>query len=247
MDITSPRAVLLSDIHLSPDRPDITERLVSFLHNKLDNVEQLFFLGDIFDYWIGDDLALTGKDPLARQLAAQLKNLSEKGMQIFFMHGNRDFLLGQPFADCCGAQLLDDPCTVTLYNHKILLSHGDAWCTDDLDYQQFRQMVRAPKWQKNFLAQSLEDRLQQAVQARNASKDHTSQAEAHIMDVNAVQIDQAFTKHDIRLIIHGHTHRPADHSYHNGNQRLVLGDWYHQSSWLSIDSNNITRTGETVC
>jgi len=159
------------------------------------------------------------------------------------MHGNRDFLVGKAFADHCGMQLLPDPTVVTLHCHTVLLSHGDAWCTDDIDYQQFRQMVRNPEWQKTFLAQPITNRIQQAQEARIASQSHTAKSDSKIMDVNPNQIQQAFDKYSVKQIIHGHTHRPNDHHYAGGLSRFVLGDWYNQSSWFCIDQSGITRHG----
>lgn len=241
------RTILLSDIHMSADRPDISARMMDFLQNETNDAEQLFFLGDLFDYWVGDDLALNGMDPVAESLATSLRKLSDHGVKIFFMPGNRDFLLGEAFAQHCGMQLLKDPTTINLYGRKLLLAHGDAWCTDDHEYQTFRHMVRNTEWQQSFIAQPIEERLAQAAQARAASQTHTSNSSMEIMDVNQSQIDQAFLQHQVNLIIHGHTHRPADHHYANGNIRMVLGDWYEQSSWLSIDQYGMTRQGKILC
>ena len=234
-------ALLLSDVHLSAARPDISERFLHCLRQQLQGVDQLFILGDLFELWIGDDAA----DALADELGSSLAAIAATGVQIHFMHGNRDFLLGTQYAAKAGMELLPDPSIVVSGQRRILLAHGDAWCTDDLPYQALRRQVRDPAWQREFLALSPAQRLAMAQQARDASRNHTSQASEDIMDVNPDQVAHAFAQHQVDCIIHGHTHRPADHRHAQG-LRHVLGDWYQHSSWLRLRAGELSRHGRVL-
>ncbi len=235
-------ALLLSDVHLSLEAPDITRRFLHFLSTQTSQARALYILGDLFEVWIGDD----APGELGMQIAAALRQLARQGKSIHFMHGNRDFLLSEHYARQAGMQLLDDPCVVYFNEQPVLLSHGDAWCTDDVEYQQFRAQRSQPQTQAQFLQRPVAERLAFAKNARDASREHTRNSAADIMDVNPDAIEQAFSEHDISTIIHGHTHRPADHQYADERQRIVLGDWYQHASWLSIDADGIHRHGVTI-
>jgi len=159
---------------------------------------------------------------------------------VGFMHGNSDFLIGSRFADETGVTILDDPCLVDLYGQSVLLSHGDALCTDDVEYQQFRAMSRDPTWQQTMLAKSLQERHAFARQAREASVEHGSQLSEAISDVNADAVAQTLREHGVNILLHGHTHRPDIHEFSVDGKpatRIVLGDWYDQGSVLSWDDN----------
>lgn len=234
-------AVLLSDVHLGAEHPQITNRFLHCLQHDLLGSEHLFILGDLFEAWIGDDAT----DAIADRIKPALSALAEQGLKIWFMHGNRDFLLGERYADAAGMRLLPDPCFVTSGQRRLLLAHGDAWCTDDLPYQALRQQVRDPQWQAGFLALPIDQRLAMARQARAASSAHTSTAADEIMDVNPQAIADVFSTHAVDAIIHGHTHRPADHC-HGEQRRHVLGDWYQHSSWLRLQHGRIVRHGNTI-
>lgn len=228
------QCLLISDLHLN--HPD--EAAVSWLQNELKLVlerqAQLFILGDLFEAWIGDDAAT----PIGLWLQQQLQPLASAGIAMYFLHGNRDFLVGTQFLESCGVQLLPGPTVVNFSQGPTLLLHGDELCTDDLPYQQFRQQVRNPQWQQQFLSQPVKERLRQAQQARAASKAHTSQAAESIMDVNEQAVTEMFKRYDVQHMIHGHTHRPKLHRYPTATgerTRLVLGDWYQQAAphWLA--------------
>lgn len=241
MHITG-NALLLSDVHLSAEAPDITVRFLDFLNNHAGRAQHLFILGDLFELWIGDDAPVAPGE----QVAAALKALADNGLPIYFMHGNRDFLLGDDYARQAGMRILDDPCTVHFNDLPILLSHGDAWCTDDVKYQEFRQHRSQPENIQAFLSQPVEQRMAFAKNARDASQTHMQDSAEAIMDVNNEAVLSAFEKHAVKHIIHGHTHRPADHDHGNNRRRQVLGDWYTQASWLEIDSDGIHRRGPII-
>jgi len=239
--ICADNALLLSDVHLSAAHAGITARFLHCLEHQLQGVDQLFILGDLFEFWIGDDAA----DDLAVRVSSSLASIAEAGVQIYFMHGNRDFLLGADYAASAGMQLLADPTIVQSGNQRILLAHGDAWCIDDRAYQALRQQVRDPVWQAEFLALPATQRHAMAQQARDASHTHTSQASMKIMDVNAATVAQVFQEYDIACMIHGHTHRPADHK-HGACVRHVLGDWFQHSSWLRLRHGQLNRHGSVM-
>lgn len=220
--------LFVSDCHLDVNRQDITTEFIRFLQNRAIKAQFLYILGDLFDTWIGDDdLALTHT-----KLFRCLKSLS-RNTQIFFLVGNRDFLLGKRTASQMGAKLIQEPIVLSLGNRKIGLLHGDILCTDDTDYQQFRKKVRTPNWQDNFLAKPFAERKQIAADLRQQSKTAMQHKTSNITDVNEQTVLQQFVELDVNCIIHGHTHRPATHHYKNNLTRFVLGDWNPQPSYLS--------------
>jgi UDP-2,3-diacylglucosamine hydrolase len=224
--------LFISDLHLDPARPHIVELFTRFVAGDARRAEALYILGDLFESWIGDD----DDSPLAHQVAESLSALKDSGVPVFFMHGNRDFLLGEAYARRAGMTLLDDPALVEFDGERTLLMHGDTLCTDDTAYQEFRAVVRNPDWQKQFRARSLSERNAFAAQARAESVKHTAGAKPEIMDVNQGAVVAAMRKHGVRTLIHGHTHRPATHHFNLDGQiaeRIVLGDWYEQSSVLT--------------
>ena len=231
--------LFISDLHLDPERPAITELFARFVGGEAREADALYILGDLFEAWVGDD------DPsqTGAFVADSLKALADDGVPVFFMHGNRDFLVGEAFARRAGMTLLEDPARIALYGHDVLLLHGDTLCTGDLAYQQFRAQTRDPRWQQQFLAQPLEARLAFAQQARAASQARqgelrdSGQMET-ITDVAPDAVEAAFQAHGVDTIIHGHTHRPAVHGLDVGGRprkRIVLGDWYEQGSVLRVD------------
>lgn len=231
------RALFISDLHLSVERPGPNEQLFRFLHEEAARADALYILGDLFEYWIGDDgLA---EDPLGRQVARALRVLSKSGVAVHLMVGNRDFLMGSGFCAESGAQLLDDPRVVEIDEKRILLMHGDTLCTDDADYQGWRATARSEAWQKDFLAKSLPDRRETIEGLRAKSKAVVQAKPADIMDVNEQAVREAFRVHGVQLMIHGHTHRPAKHEHEvNGRrcQRWVLPDWYGRGGYLVLDA-----------
>lgn len=230
--------LFISDLHLCSTRPEITRQFVDFLHSVAGKTDALYILGDLFEYWAGDDDL---NDPRHSDIIAALSALKAAGTQVFLMHGNRDFLLGKDFAGKTGITLLPDPTPLTLYGKRVLLSHGDKLCTDDVAYQAFRQQVREPAWQSHFLAQPLVARKAQIEALRQRSEQEKSQKAESIMDVNAEAVNALLRQYDYpELLIHGHTHRPARHEIKvDGHrcERWVLGDWYEQGSCLRCDSH----------
>lgn len=222
--------LFIADLHLDPSRPDITRTLINLLNGRAREAEALFILGDLFEAWIGDDAPA----PPAEPVAAALHQLSSSGVPIYFMVGNRDFLLGESFCRACGMRLLTEPVTVDLYGTPTVILHGDSLCTDDAEYQQFRAMVRNPEWQQAFLAKPLDERLAMARQAREQSREHTGKSSQAIMDVNQQAVDACFKDSGATRMIHGHTHRPAVHQLPGQRQRIVLGDWDQQGSLLAV-------------
>lgn len=226
--------LFISDLHLEESRPDITGAFLRFLTEKAPGAEDLYILGDFFEAWIGDD----ERTPLQEQVAAALRSLSDSGTRIFLMHGNRDFLLGEDFCTRAGATLLDDPTLVDLYGTPTLLMHGDSLCTADVEYQKFRANMRNPQTQKLILARPLEDRQQMARQLREMSMATNRGKAEDIMDVTPEEVVRVMEDHDVRQLIHGHTHRPAEHALKVNNKsakRIVLGDWDQNLWWLEVN------------
>jgi len=219
------RTLFISDIHLSDQRPDLTRALLHFLDDIKGDCDQLYLLGDIFDAWIGDDFIHPDLQPVIDHLAA----LSDSGTALFFQHGNRDFLVGQTFAEQINATLLPEEIRITLPDgQQALIMHGDQLCIDDTEYQQFRTLVRNPAWQKDFLSKPLQERLEIARNLRAASKEKTAGKALEIMDVHADSVRSALQNANCQLMIHGHTHRPAVHHQQidsDSGCRIVLGDW----------------------
>ena len=231
--------LLVSDLHLDPARPDITRCFLDFLGGEARSAARLYVLGDLFEAWIGDDDP--GETGLA--VASALASLAGDGVAIGFLHGNRDFLLGRRFADAARMRLLPDPVVVPIAGTPVLLTHGDALCTDDTAYQRFREQTRDRTWQAAFLAQPVAARRAFATQARAASAAHQQSLQAagvpgnDITDVADAAVATLFRLYGVCRVIHGHTHRPAVHRLDVDGvprERIVLGDWYHQGSVLRI-------------
>lgn len=233
------RVLLISDLHLSGERPAINERFFDFLRASARRAEALYVLGDLFEYWIGDDeLDAAGGDPLARRVAEALGEVSHRGVSVAFMHGNRDFLVGQRFGQASGARLLEDPSVEEIGGVRTLLMHGDTLCTDDHDYQAWRRTARSREWQQAFLAKSLAERRTALQALREKSKEVVGAKPAEIMDVNATAVREALRAHGLTRLVHGHTHRPARHALEvDGRhcERWVLPDWYERGGYLAID------------
>ena len=236
--------LFISDLHLDPARPHITALFGGFIDTQARHAEALYILGDLFEAWVGDD------DPsdVGGFVADKLRGVRDAGVPVYFIHGNRDFLLGSDYAQRAGMTLLPDPAVVMLHDKPTLLMHGDLLCTDDVAYQQFRAQTRNPEWQRQFLAQPLPVRLAFAQQARAASQAHQSGLQAQgtmetITDVAPATVAAMLARYGIDTLIHGHTHRPKMHT-HQGGTRIVLGDWYEQGSVLRVDRD--TRSLESL-
>ena len=231
-----PGTLFISDLHLDPERPAVTELFLTLLATRARSADALYILGDLFEAWIGDDDA----SPMNQAVCKALKQCATAGTPVFVMHGNRDFLLGTQFAADSGCTLLDDPARVDLYGIPTLLMHGDMLCTDDKQYMSFRAMVRNREWQQALLSKSLQERQVIASEMRASSREQTDGKPESIMDVNADAVAAAMTDHGVHRLIHGHTHRPACHELvisERPAQRIVLGDWYEQGSLLECTEN----------
>jgi UDP-2,3-diacylglucosamine hydrolase len=228
--------LFISDLHLEAARPEIGAQFTAFLNGEARDAEALYILGDLFESWVGDD----DPNPHYGEMKAAIRSLVDSGVAVFFMHGNRDFMIGQQFAEETGVTILDDPETVELYGQKVLLSHGDALCIDDVQYQKVRIMTRDPAWQEMMRTKPLEERLAYAEQARQASRAYNDSVGEDIMDVNQDAVIGTFRNRDIDILLHGHTHRPAEHKIDVDGRtvtRIVLGDWYEQGSVVRWDEN----------
>ncbi|HWT14440.1 MAG TPA: UDP-2,3-diacylglucosamine diphosphatase [Patescibacteria group bacterium] len=230
--------LFISDLHLDPERPAITELFGDFLDGEARGAHALYILGDLFEAWVGDD------DPSAAGafVADKLRALTASGVPTYFIRGNRDFLLGDTYARRAGMTILPDPAVVMLHGEPTLVLHGDLLCTDDAAYQQFRAQTRDPRWQHQFLSQPLAARLAFAAQARAASKARHGELLASglsesITDVTPATVQAWFARYGVRRMIHGHTHRPAIHHEGAGHTRIVLGDWYEQGSVLRVSDD----------
>jgi len=228
--------LFISDLHLDESRPEITRLFLEFLERDASRADALYILGDLFEAWIGDD----APSEVGDQVAAGLADLHRRGVPSFFIHGNRDFLLGDAFARRACMTLLPDPSEIRIGGAVVLLTHGDSLCTDDAPYQAFRAETRGAAWQRAFLARPVAERARFAEQARAESKRYTRSVADAITDVNHEAVMSAFDRHATRRIIHGHTHRPAVHRLDAGDaklERIVLGDWYEQGSVLTCDDD----------
>ena len=232
--------LFISDLHLAPERPQITEKVLRFTRDTAPGADALYILGDLFEYWVGDDDL---EDPLNGTVSSALSALATSGTAVYLMRGNRDVLLGTDFASRCHATLLEDPALVNLYGTPTLLSHGDALCTDDVEYQRFRVYARDPGNQAKFLAQSLEARREQMRGMRAQSEASKQQKTEAIMDVAPAAVEALLRQHGYPRLIHGHTHRPARHLHRVDGQaceRWVLNDWYDTGGYLRCDAAGCT-------
>jgi UDP-2,3-diacylglucosamine hydrolase len=228
-------SIFVSDLHLCPTRPVINQTFFDFLRGHAAAAEALYILGDLFEYWAGDD----DDDPFNAGVLAALKSLSDRGVALYLMHGNRDFLIGERFSAACSATLLPDPTLLHLYGARTLLMHGDTLCTEDIGYQEFRTKVRNPSYQKQFLAQPLAARKQIIAGLRAENLEKKQLKSDSIMDVTPATVDSVLREHDYPRLIHGHTHRPALHRHVvDGHEceRWVLADWYNRGSYLQCNA-----------
>ncbi len=224
----SEEILFVSDLHLDRSQPEITQHFIQFLKARAAHARALYILGDLFEVWLGDD------DPADAfsEVFGALKRLSSS-CELFFLAGNRDFLVGQALMTRLDMQLIEDEYRIKLGEHHVALKHGDALCTDDVEYQKFKAMVRNPQWQQQFLAKPLTERQAISEALRQQSKNATRQKAMEITDVNAQAVEDCFERLGIDVLIHGHTHRPAIHHLPGSRQRIVLGDWHPGPSYLS--------------
>lgn len=238
--------LFIADLHLDPSRPQITALFERYLAgDEVRHADALYILGDLVEAWIGDD----DDAELPARIATATRAVRDAGVPVYFMVGNRDFLLGPAFAERAGLSLLDDGTVHDIQGRRTLLMHGDVLCTDDLAYQAVRRQVRTPEWQAQILAMPLQARRAFAAKAREDSKAHTGSTMESIMDVNTQAVAGAMRKAQVSRLIHGHTHRPAVHDFRLDGapaQRIVLGDWYEQGSVLRVDQAGVELRGLAV-
>ena len=225
------KTLFISDLHLDPAHPEIAAQFRRLLSGEARAARALYILGDLFEVWLGDD----DPDPSVREIIIALRALTEAGVPCYFMHGNRDFLIGQRFARETGCRLLEDGTCIEIDGERVLLMHGDVLCTDDTSYQRLRRIVRNPIVQWAFRRLSLAQRRRLAERLRAGSRMHVGETAAEIMDVNAQAVIEAMRHAKVRTLIHGHTHRPAVHTLTVDGEparRIVLGDWHASGSVL---------------
>lgn len=224
-----PSTLFIADLHLCKERPQINAAFFAFIDAHAARANTLYILGDLFEAWVGDDdLA----DTLHTEVTHALHQLTNAGVAVFVMHGNRDFLLAEAFCKASGATLIADPTVITLGGIQTLLMHGDTLCSDDVSYLAFRQQARDPAWQCAFLDKPLTERHSLAQALRAQSETTKADKTPEIMDVNAAAVTAALHAHGCTRLIHGHTHRPAQHALNNGAERWVLPAWYNGAGWL---------------
>ena len=233
--------LFLSDLHLDESRPEITAQFEAFCAGEAREAEAVYLLGDLFEAFVGDD----DDGEIANRVAGATRGLSESGVPVAFMRGNRDFLVSTDYAARAGWALLADPAVILLGGEPTLLMHGDLLCLDDVAYQTFRRQVRDPTWQAAFLSQPLAARRAFAARARAASAAAQSGRDETIGDVTPSEVERVMAFYGVRRLIHGHTHRPAMHAVNlpsGMGQRIVLGDWYEQGSVLRVDGDGFALT-----
>lgn len=232
------KTLFISDLHLSPDQPELIRLATEFITQQT-AVDAFYILGDIFNTWLGDDLIPDEFSPFI----TALQNQRERGVKIYLMVGNRDFMLGDEFAQRVGGTLLTDPVVVDLYGQRALLMHGDSLCTDDVSYQRYRKVVRQRWLQKLFLTMPLSIRQRISDKIKAKSKQQKQYKQAQIMDVNPLAVRQTMQQYQVSLLIHGHTHRPAIHVIDTPSMRnayrVVLGDWQPRPSYLEITEQTL--------
>jgi UDP-2,3-diacylglucosamine hydrolase len=228
-------SIFISDLHLSPARPHISDLFLRFLRETALGAEKLYILGDLFDYWAGDD----DTDSFNTAAVSALRSLTDAGTALYVMHGNRDFLLGAAFAETTQATLLPDSQLVDLYGTRTLVMHGDTLCTDDIKYQEFRRKVRNPAYQGQFLAQPLAGRKQIIAGLISENSEEKQLKTEAIMDVALSTVESVLRENGYPRLIHGHTHRPARHVHlvdGHACERWVLADWYERGQYLQVDA-----------
>ncbi|MGR6861226.1 UDP-2,3-diacylglucosamine diphosphatase [Aliivibrio salmonicida] len=236
--------LFISDLHLSPLRPDITDCFLDFMSNEAIHADTLYVLGDLFEFWIGDD----DNSPFNGVIKDAFKALTQQGVECYFIQGNRDFLLNKRFCKETGVQLLDDHTVIDIDGEKVLIMHGDTLCIDDTKYQEFRAKVHQPwlQWVFNRIPLFIRQRIVKNVQDK--IKEKKQHKELTIMDVTQNEVENVMSEEGVKRLIHGHTHRPDTHTFNHNNQdmtRIVLGDWYTQGSILEYKDNKYTLHNKT--
>lgn len=235
----------ISDLHLSTERPEITAALQRFFNETASDATAVYILGDFFDAWVGDD----DNSEFATSLKTQLLALHKRGIEVFFIRGNRDFMIGEALANACSFTLLEDETVIELYGKRVLLMHGDTLCTADIEYQHFRKMVRNPVWQQQVLALPLSQRRAMAADLRSKSQSMNAMKAEDIMDVTEAEVVTIMDEYRVKTLIHGHTHRPGQHQFNEKGKphsRWVLGDWHDCAHYIRADENSLELIKYTI-
>ena len=236
------KTYFIADLHLSENRPHLLALFRQFMQEQAPEAEKLYILGDLFDFWIGDD----EQSDLISEVQQLIRHLTEQGVPCYFQHGNRDFLIGKKFANACGLRLLPTYQVIDLYGTPTLLCHGDTLCVDDVKYQHYRKKVHQKWRQWLFLHLPLKVRLKIAEKIRAKSRQDKQLKSTEIMDVNADFVQQIFAQFHVTQMIHGHTHRQKHHEIPPHFHRIVLGDWGETSSLLEVTPHSIEFINETL-
>ncbi len=239
--------LFISDLHLCAERPAITDLFLEFIHEHAARADALYILGDWFEYWIGDE-AVTHDE--YRSIVTAIQKITDSGTPVFVIPGNRDFLMGNRFEEYTGCRLLPDPSVIDLYGKRVLVMHGDSLCTDDHEYQTFRQRVRSEDWKRDYLAKTVEERHTIVRELRERSKVAKAMKKPEIMDVNGHAVSEIMRTHQVYDLIHGHTHRPDEHVFDLDGKRarrIVLGDWYENGSVLRCDADGWLLETLSLC
>ncbi|MAC03820.1 MAG: UDP-2,3-diacylglucosamine diphosphatase [Gammaproteobacteria bacterium] len=218
----------ISDLHLEPIENSRLKTFYDLLLRAQSEFNSLYIIGDLFEYWIGDD----DQNPINKNIIQNIKSATDNGLNIFLIHGNRDFLLGSKFEEMTGIQIIDDMTVIEDEFCKIMVSHGDVFCTDDIEYQNLKKTLRSEQWIETFLSKTIEERIDFANQLRSQSAESSSNKAENIMDVNMAYVNEIIDKNKIDILIHGHTHRPAVHKLDSGASRAVLGSWENNEGWI---------------
>ncbi|WP_223668492.1 UDP-2,3-diacylglucosamine diphosphatase [Kangiella shandongensis] len=232
--------LVISDLHLCEERPDLTALFEHFMREIAPQSDELYVLGDLYESWIGDD----DDSEFVESTIELFKAYSDSGKNLYFQHGNRDFLLGDVFAEKTGGQLLDEVHPYQLGKKPAIMMHGDSLCWDDKEYMQFRQMVRSEEWQQQLLSQPLAVRRGIAADLRTKSREAQENKASAITDVHPQAVEEVLKEHHAQILIHGHTHRPAFHDLEiDGKhcQRIVLSDWGEKGHYLTVDGEDISE------
>ena len=235
-----PEILFISDLHLTADRPAIIKLFSQFINQRAIHAQALYILGDFFEYWLGDDDPAVGLD----DVFTAFETLNTHNVPVYFMHGNRDFLVHSDFEKRTHCKIIPDPSLLNINQTDVILMHGDSLCTDDISYQKFKKTVRTEQWKKDFTAKTISERKDIVKSLRATSKAETSLKNEDIMDVNQNAVDDVFKTQKLNWLIHGHTHRPDIHEYSNDDHaatRIVLGDWHDHGSVLSIKERQDTN------
>jgi len=234
-------ALFISDLHLDAGHPETLQRFTRFMQQEARRATELYILGDLFEAWIGDD----DDDPRLTPILSALREATQSGVSCAVMHGNRDFLIGERFCANTGCRLLGDYARIKINGEPVLLTHGDLLCTDDTRYQSLRGQLRSPAWQREFLTKTVSERRKIATDLRQMSAAEIAAKAEDIMDVNQAAVERTMREFNVRLLLHGHTHRPAIHRFTldgQSAQRIVLGAWYEQESFVRWDEHGPALT-----